>query len=157
MSSKYRSSATLISLNQAVGTVLAHDITEIRPGQFKGPAFKKGHIITEEDLPHLSRVGKEHLFVLHLEPGEIHEDDAAIKPCAALAGPGVVFDHNPSEGKISLKVAHPGLLKVNVNALTEVNLQEVYFLLNLFQALKPGSLSPEMKFIMESLKTSSLL
>jgi len=122
MSKKYKSSATLIPLDQAVGTVLAHDITEIRPGQFKGPAFKKGHLITEEDLPHLRRVGKEHLFVLHLEPGEIHEDDAAIKLCAVLAGPGVVFDHNPSEGKISLKAAHPGLLKVNVNALTEVNL-----------------------------------
>jgi len=87
MSNKHKSSATLIPLDQAVGTVLAHDITEIRPGQFKGAAFKKGHIIIEEDLPYLKRVGKEHLFVLHLEPGEIHEDDAAIKFCEALAGP----------------------------------------------------------------------
>lgn len=122
MSGKYKSSATLIPLDQAVGTVLAHDITEIRPGQFKGAAFKKGHIITKEDLPHLRRVGKEHLFILHLEPGEIHEDDAAIRLCTALAGPGVVFDRNPSEGKISLKAAHRGLLKVNVDALIEVNL-----------------------------------
>ena len=122
MKKKYKSTATLISLDQAAGTVLAHDITEIRPGQFKGAAFKKGHIITEQDLPHLRRVGKEHLFVLHLEPGEIHEDDAAVRLCAALASPGVVFDCNPSEGKISLKAAHRGLLKVNVDALTEVNL-----------------------------------
>ena len=122
MPNKHKSSATLISLDQAVGTVLAHDITEINPGQFKGPAFKKGYIITEQDLPHLRRVGKEHLFVLHLEPGEIHEDDAAIRLCTALAGPGVVFDPNPSEGKISLKAAYRGLLKVNVDALIEVNL-----------------------------------
>ncbi|MBU0661637.1 molybdopterin-binding protein [Patescibacteria group bacterium] len=122
MSNKYKSSAIPIPIDQAVGTVLAHDITEIRPGQFKGAAFKKGRIITEEDLPHLRRIGKEHLFVLHLEPGEIHEDDAAIKLCMALAGPGVVFDPKPSEGKISLKAACRGLLKVNVDALTEVNL-----------------------------------
>jgi hypothetical protein len=122
MSNKYKSSAIIIPIEQAVGTVLAHDITEIRPGQFKGAAFKKGRIITEEDLSHLRRIGKEHLFVLHLEPGEIHEDDAAIKLCTALAGPGVVFDPKPSEGKISLKAAYRGLLKVNVDALTEVNL-----------------------------------
>ncbi|MFH1629991.1 MAG: molybdopterin-binding protein [Pseudomonadota bacterium] len=122
MANKFKSSATLIPLDQAVGTVLAHDITEIRPGQFKGPAFKKGHIITEEDLPHLRRVGKEHLFVLHLVPGEIHEDEAALRLCVALAGSGVVFDPNPSEGKISLKAAFRGLLKVNVEALTRINL-----------------------------------
>jgi transcriptional regulator of NAD metabolism len=37
--------------------VLAYDITEIRPGQFKGPAFKKGYIVKEEDLEHLRRLG----------------------------------------------------------------------------------------------------
>lgn len=122
MANKFKSSATLIPIDQAVGTILAHDITEIRPGQFKGAAFKKGHVITEEDLPHLRRVGKEHLFVLHLEPGEIHEDDAAIRLCAALTGPGVVFEPNPSEGKISLRAAHRGLLKVDVEALMAINL-----------------------------------
>ncbi len=34
-----------IPVSQAVGTVLAHDITEIRPGEFKGRAFKKGHVV----------------------------------------------------------------------------------------------------------------
>ena len=122
MANKFKSSATPIPIDQAVGTILAHDITEIRPGQFKGAAFKKGHIISEEDLPHLRRVGKEHLFVLHLEPGEVHEDDAAIRLCAALKGPGVIFEPNPSEGKISLRAAHRGLLKVDVDALMEINL-----------------------------------
>lgn len=122
MPSKYGSSATVIPLDQAVGKILAHDITEIRPGQFKGPAFKKGHIIGERDLPHLKRLGKEHLYVLHLGSGEVHEDEAAIRLARALAGPGVVFNENPSEGKISLRAAHRGLLKVNVEALMELNL-----------------------------------
>lgn len=122
MSSNYKTLATIIPVDQAVGKVLAHDITEIRPGQFKGASFKKGHVVQEQDLPHLRRLGKEHLFVLHIGPDEIHEDDAALKLANAVAGPGVVFDRSPSEGKISLKAAYRGLLKVHVEALTELNL-----------------------------------
>jgi hypothetical protein len=120
MSNKYKSSATVIPLEQAVGKVIAHDITEIRPGQFKGPAFKKGHIVKKRDLPHLKRLGKENLFALNIGPNELHEDEAAIKLANALAGPGVVVEGPPSEGKISLKSKHRGLLKVNVGALTDL-------------------------------------
>jgi len=84
MGNKFKSSATTIPVDESVGTVLAHDITEIRPGRFKGPAFKKGHVIREEDVPHLKRVGKEHLYALHLEPGEVHEDDAALRLARSL-------------------------------------------------------------------------
>ena len=122
MHSKYKSSATIIPLAQAVGKVLAHDITEIRPGQFKGPAFRKGHIVREEDLDHLKRLGKEHIFTLHIGPGEVHEDEAAVRLSEALVGPGVIYDSRPSEGKIALKSAHRGLLKVNVTALTAFNM-----------------------------------
>jgi hypothetical protein len=122
MANKYKSSAEIISIEQSVGKVLAHDITEIRPGEFKGAAFKKGHIIAEKDLPHLRRIGKENLYVLHLEEGEVHEDDAARKLSAALKGQGVEAEGHPSEGKISLMAAHRGLLKVNVDALTRLNL-----------------------------------
>ncbi|MBW2169420.1 MAG: molybdopterin-binding protein [Deltaproteobacteria bacterium] len=120
MSNKYKSSATIIPLEQAVGKVLAHDITEIRPGQFKGPAFKKGYIVQKKDLPHLRRLGKENLFVLHIGPDEVHEDDAAMGLAEALAGPGVVVEGPPSEGKVSLKSEYKGLLKVNVEALTDL-------------------------------------
>ena len=122
MHHKYESSTKAIPLDQAIGKVLAHDITEIRPGQFKGAAFKKGHVVKKEDLDHLRRLGKEHLFVLQIGPGEVHEDEAAIRLARALAGPGIVFDEQPSEGKIALKSAHRGLLKVNVEALTAFNL-----------------------------------
>ncbi|MDY7034818.1 MAG: molybdopterin-binding protein [Thermodesulfobacteriota bacterium] len=122
MPNKYKSSATIIPLEEAVGKVLAHDITEIRPGQFKGAAFRKGYIIREEDLPHLRRLGKEHLFVLDIAKNEIHEDEAAIMLAEALAGQSVVFDDHPSEGKIALKSSHRGLLKVDVKALRDFNL-----------------------------------
>ena len=88
MANKFKSSAAIIPVEQSVGTILAHDITEIRPGQFKGPAFKKGYIIKKDEIPHLKRVGKEHLYVLHLDPGEVHEDDAALRLATGLAGKG---------------------------------------------------------------------
>lgn len=122
MANKFKSSATTIPVEASVGTILAHDITEIRPGHFKGPAFKKGHVIRKEDVAHLKRVGKENLYVLHLEPGEVHEDDAALRLASAFSGKGVYFDPHPSEGKIQLKAAHRGLLKIDVEALTKVNL-----------------------------------
>ncbi len=122
MASKFKSSAAVIPVDQSVGTILAHDITEIRPGQFKGTAFKKGHIIREADVPHLKRVGKEHLYVLQLDAGEVHEDDAALRLATALAGRGVFFDPHPSEGRIQLKASYRGLLKVDVAALTRINL-----------------------------------
>jgi len=108
-----------IPVEEAVGHVLVHDITEIRPGEFKGPAFKKGHIVTEKDIPHLKRLGKERLYVLTLEPGELHEDEAALRLATLIAGENVVFDPKPSEGKISLKAKVKGLLKVDVDTLTQ--------------------------------------
>ena len=73
-----------IPLHEAIGCVLAHDITEIRVGEFKGAAFLKGHIVREEDIPHLKRLGKEHLFVLTIGDNEMHEDDAAYALATAL-------------------------------------------------------------------------
>ena len=122
MPSKHKSSASVITVDEAVGKVLAHDITEIRPGQFKGPAFKKGQVIRSEDVEHLKRLGKEHLYVLEIADHEMHEDEAALRLAEALAGPGVRFDERPAEGKIALTAAHPGLLKVNVEALVAFNL-----------------------------------
>jgi hypothetical protein len=122
MVAKYKSSATIIPIDKAVGHILSHDITEVRPGQFKGPAFKKGHLIKKGDLDHLRRLGKENLYVLHIGPHEVHEDEAALRLAKALSGPGIVFDEQPSEGKIALQSAHRGLLKVDAPELTAFNM-----------------------------------
>ena len=112
----------LIDLADAVGMALAHDITEIRPGEFKGAAFKKGQIITQQDLDHLARLGKRHLYVVEISDSGMHEDEAALKLAEALSGPGITFKPKPCEGKINLFAARDGLLKVNVAALTDFNL-----------------------------------
>ena len=113
-----------IPVDLAVGMTLAHDMTEIIPGKSKGPVFKKGHRVTSEDVCHLMRMGKNNLYVLDLKENHVHEDDAVIELASALAGPGVVFSGNPKEGKLELKAAFPGLLKVKVEALIAFNMVE---------------------------------
>ncbi|MCK5319727.1 MAG: hypothetical protein KAJ55_17580, partial [Anaerolineales bacterium] len=111
-----------IKLEDAVGTKLAHDITEIRPGEFKGPAFRKGHTVCNEDLCHLQKLGKNHLYLLDLANDEIHENQAASMLAEGLAGEGIVWEDNPKEGKIGLKAAIDGLLVVNAASLAAFNM-----------------------------------
>jgi molybdenum cofactor synthesis domain-containing protein len=111
-----------IDLKDAVGTTLAHDITEIRAGEFKGPAFRKGHTVCSEDICHLQKLGKNHLYVVDLAEDEIHENEAAAILAAALAGENVAWENNPKEGKIGLTAAVDGLLRVNTAALAAFNM-----------------------------------
>ncbi len=111
-----------IPVKDAVGTKLAHDITEIRPNEFKGPAFKKGHTVCDEDICHLQRLGKNNLFVLDLAADEIHEDDAAAILAKALSGEGIVWENQPHEGKIRLLAERDGLLQVNTTSLAAFNM-----------------------------------
>jgi molybdenum cofactor synthesis domain-containing protein len=109
-------------VEQSVGTVLAHDMTQIIPGKFKGPAFKKGHTITSGDVCRLMQMGKNNLYVLDLKKDQVHEDEAALALASALAGPGVTFSGTPSEGKLALRAMYPGLFKVNIQALEDFNM-----------------------------------
>ena len=111
-----------IPVEQAVGMVLPHDITEIRTEEFKGRAFKKGHIIRAEDIEHLKRLGKDNIYVLELGPDDIHENEAAELMASSLAGPGTSVSGEPVEGKLSIVAARDGLLKVEVEALYQFNL-----------------------------------
>ncbi len=111
-----------VPVDEAVGMVLPHDITEIVKDKFKGRAFKKGHIIREEDVEHLKRLGKEHIYVMHLGPEEIHENEAAEILATALSGPGSILSAEPVEGKIAIHAQCDGLLKINEEALYRFNL-----------------------------------
>jgi len=111
-----------IKIKAAVGTTLAHDITEVKPGEYKSPSFRKGHKIERKDLCHLMRLGKRHLYILDLNKDQVHEDDAVLELAMALSGPGITFGGQPIEGKIQLKAAYHGLFKVNVNPLIDFNL-----------------------------------
>ncbi|MBI4634409.1 MAG: molybdopterin-binding protein [Deltaproteobacteria bacterium] len=109
-----------IRVENAVGTLLAHDITRIVPGEFKGVGFKKGHIVREEDIPELLKLGKQYLYVLELPKGQLHEDDAALRIARAIAGNNLGWTA-PREGKSPLISKNDGLLKINVPGLLRIN------------------------------------
>jgi len=111
-----------IKVENAVGTQLAHDITEIRPGEFKGPAFRKGHTVCDDDICRLQKLGKNHLYLIDLADDEIHENQAAGILAKAIAGEGVVWEDNAKEGKIGLHAARNGLLKVETSSLAAMNM-----------------------------------
>lgn len=111
-----------INVEDAVGTSLAHDITEIRPGEFKGVAFKRGHKVGASDVCHLMRLGKRHLYVMNPQDDDVHEDDAVLELVEALCGPGLTWDKDPSEGKIQIYAQEDGLFKVDVDTLVDFNM-----------------------------------
>ncbi len=117
----------IVPVSEAVGMVLCHDVTRIVQGREKGPAFKRGHVITGRDVEPLLDMGKANVYVYDLAEGHVHEDDAALRIASAATGPGLQLTA-PSEGRVNLKAARPGLLKVNRAALREINtLEEVVF------------------------------
>jgi len=106
---------------RAIGLVLCHDITEIEPGRHKKVAFKKGHIVRAEDIPHLLRLGKEHLFVWSGNPeGQVHEDEAARRLARAFCGEHLCFG-DPSEGRVNIRASIQGLLTINLDLLEALN------------------------------------
>lgn len=110
-------------IDKAVGKPLAHDITRIVPGKSKAPAFKKGHILSADDLPVLRDLGKNSVYVLDPDRGYIHEDDAARVLAEAFQREWFTLE-GPSEGRINLKAQIHGLLKINVNLLKFINQSE---------------------------------
>jgi molybdenum cofactor synthesis domain-containing protein len=112
-----------IKVEDAVGTILAHDMTRIVRGKFKGVGFRKGQVVKNEDIPELLKIGKQYIYVLDLGKDQLHEDDAAYRISRAISDKELKFSE-PREGKISISTKCAGLLKINVDALLQVNKME---------------------------------
>lgn len=110
----------LIRTEDAEGAVLCHDITQIIRGVTKDAVFRKGHIVTKEDIPVLLSVGKDQLYVWEKKEGILHENEAAEILCRMCEG-AHMSRSEVKEGKIELKAECPGLLKVNRDGLKAVN------------------------------------
>ena len=110
----------LIDTRSAVGHVLCHDMTQIIPGVYKGARFRKGHIVTEEDIPVLLSMGKEHLYVWEKAPGMLHEDEAAER-LRALCQNEHMRSTEVKKGKIELLAGCDGLFQVDVDRLNALN------------------------------------
>ena len=111
----------LIKTEDAVGHVLCHDMTQIIKDQYKDARFRKGHIVTEDDIPVLLSMGKENLYVWEMTPGMVHENDAAER-LLALCGQENMVRSETKEGKIELRAECDGLFRVNVEKLNAINM-----------------------------------
>ena len=108
-----------IKVEDAIGMELCHDVTQMRDG-FKGAAFKRGHVITEQDIPKLLDIGKKTIFVWEANAGEIHEEDAALRMAAMAAVDGAHYQ-GPSEGKMQLMADVRGMFMVDTELLRQLN------------------------------------
>lgn len=110
----------LIKTEDAVGHVLCHDITQIIKGVTKDAVFRKGHIVTEEDIPVLLSVGKENLYIWEKEEGMLHENDAA-EILRQICQGEHMHPSDVKEGKIELIADIDGVLKIEREKLRKVN------------------------------------
>ncbi|WP_256759046.1 molybdopterin-binding protein [Cohnella sp. WQ 127256] len=109
-----------VKVEDAIGMVLAHDLTQIIPGEFKGRLFRKGHVVVSDDIPKLKDIGKENLYVIELAHTDLHEDDAALRMAVSLCGANTVFGQ-PHEGKVSIKSEITGLARISGEVVDEIN------------------------------------
>ena len=110
----------LIETTNAEGHVLCHDITVIVKDVKKGVAFRKGHIVTKEDIPELLKLGKDHLYVWEKDESMYHEDEAA-EILRDLCMGEHMHATEPREGKIELIADSDGLLLIDLKRLRAVN------------------------------------
>lgn len=110
----------LIKTTEAVGQVLCHDITQIIPGVTKDAVFRKGHIITEEDIPVLLSVGKEHIYIWEKNENILHENEAA-EILRDICMDEHMKASQPKEGKIELTAETDGLFLADKARLKTIN------------------------------------
>ncbi|MBD3879929.1 MAG: molybdopterin-binding protein [Quinella sp. 1Q5] len=112
-----------IPVREAVGGVLCHDVTEIIRGVTKDARFRKGHVITAEDIPLLLKLGKENIFVWEADETKLHENDAAEILRQITQGENLSAS-DVKEGKIELKATCDGVFSVDAARLDEINALE---------------------------------
>ena len=110
----------LMKTEDAVGQVLCHDITQIIKGVTKDAVFRKGHIITKEDIPVLLSVGKDHVYIWEKDETKLHENEAA-EILASICRDRNMKASQPKEGKIELSAETAGLFLADLDRLEKIN------------------------------------
>ncbi len=105
-----------VSPDQALGHILCHNIADEQGHK----ALHKGAVIGENEIVQLRALGLTDVQVAMLEPGDVHEDEAAQRLTRACMAAGVTIS-DASGGRANLLATQPGVLKVNLDALHAVN------------------------------------
>ncbi len=108
-----------IKVEDAVGLPLMHDITRMAR-DYKGPVFRRGHVIKKEDIEILHDIGKKTVYAGEAEKGMIHEEECALRLSDAANANGAHFE-GPSEGKVVLISDISGMFRVNNSLLNSIN------------------------------------
>ncbi len=99
-------------------------MTQIKASKSKVAAFRKDQVLGAQDLCRLQHMGRNNIYVQSAEIDEkwVHENDCAVAFAKGMAGDGVMLGDAPHEGKISLRAAQDGLLRVHTQGLYTFNL-----------------------------------
>ena len=111
----------VVKVEDAVGQILCHDMTQIIPGEYKGARFKKGHILQEEDIPVLKSMGKNTIYILERKEGLLHEDEAATRLAKLCLNDHMESSQEIKEGKVEIFASCNGVFKVDVRRLLKAN------------------------------------
>ena len=97
------------------GAVLARDLS------IGGRRWSKGRRLSADDLGILGAADPgEPVTVLVIEPGELHEDDAAVRLARAVAGPNLEV-RGPNQSRLDLVASVPGVVNIRVVELERLN------------------------------------
>ena len=132
----------------AEGHVICHDITVIIKDEKKDTAFRKGHIVTKDDIPKLLSLGKDHLYVWEKTEGMLHENEAA-EILVSVCKNKYMKETPVKEGKIELLADTCGVFLVDTKRLVEINCLEDVMIATRHtnQAVKPGDKLAGMRII----------
>ena len=124
-----------------VGAILSRDVT------VGGTRWTKGRRLTSDDLAALAAADPgDPVSVLVPEAGELHEDDAALRLAAAVAGPGL-SQRGPVQSRVDLIADAAGVLNVRVAELERLNRIDPLEVFTAFdgQVVEPGDLVASVK------------
>jgi len=148
----------IVAVEEAVGMALCQDMTQIIPAEKKGPRFRKGHVITKEDIPVLLSMGKQHVYVWEEQAGMIHEEDAA-RMLYQMCASDFLQPTEVKEGKIEAIAQEEGLLTVAEKRLNIVNAtgETMIATRSNYYALKKGEAAAGMRIIPLAIEKEKML
>src|SRR5437667_1930377 len=103
-----------IAADEAQGAVLGHSV------KHAGGVFKKGRVLSAEDIDALKQSGIPMVFAAILAPDDISEDVAARTIATAIGGEGARVQE-PFTGRANLHAIHHGLVVVDSNRVRALN------------------------------------
>ncbi|HEX2726003.1 MAG TPA: molybdopterin-binding/glycosyltransferase family 2 protein [Beijerinckiaceae bacterium] len=119
-----------VPVEEAVGALAAHSV---RAGD---AVLKKGSVITAEQAERLKRAGVERIVAVRLEPGDVGEDQAAVRLAEAIAGPHVRVER-PFTGRSNLFAESAGVLVIERDEIDRINAVDEAITAATLPAFKP--------------------